>query len=239
MTEDEGMTSRYVAMNMKNFKRVSLVAFAALAVAVSSATAAVTDYKATVTQAIDQVRLSELPAKATGLVAGVEEAQRTDMALATVEVILTKRPAIAVALVASLAKQLPESAAKIAGKAAELSPKQAVAIARTAALVAPKQAAEIASAVSAATPNWAVNVAEAVTDVVPGVQSEVNASVAKVAPQAQPRLRLGSAAGGGGPSIGSTHLHLNGVPVAPGEEPPVNQGNLLTPGADKLRPYGQ
>ena len=236
-------------MNMKNFKRVSLVAFAALAVAVSSATAAVTDYKATVTQAIDQVRLSELPAKATGLVAGVDEAQRTDMALATVEVILTKRPAIAVALVASLAKQLPESAAKIAGKAATLSPKQAVAIARTAALVAPKQAADIASAVSAATPNWAVNVAEAVTDVVPGVQTQVNASVAKVVPQAQPRLRLGSAAGGGGelpppaffvPQIILQPLtHLNGTHVIPGEQAPANQNASITEGADILHPYAR
>ncbi|MBM3879557.1 MAG: hypothetical protein FJ387_07520 [Verrucomicrobia bacterium] len=115
-----------------------------------------------VTKAIKGKPLLELPAVAARLVAQAKAAERLELALASVRVIVGRHPALAPALVAAIAAAAPEVAVATAVAAAELRPEQAAPIARAAALAAPNRARELVSSLSQAVPAAAVNVAAAV-----------------------------------------------------------------------------
>lgn len=171
-------------MKKNNIKWVLAVVIAVAGLASGTAFAATDAQKAVVTKAIAKAPIAELSMKAARTVSAAKQAEKEDMAVAAVEVVVAKHPALAANLVSSIASLVPEVAAKAASKAAELNPDQAVSIARAAALAAPKYAAEIAMAVGQAVPKTQVKVAEAVVAAVPKAMVAVSTTVK---PQASTR----------------------------------------------------
>jgi hypothetical protein len=164
-------------MKKNNMRRVSALALIVAALSLVSVYGATEAQKAYVNKAIDKVAVSELSAKASSLVTAAKASEKEDIAVASVEAIVNKRPALAATLVASIAKAEPTVAAAAAAKATELNPAQATAIARAAAQAAPKQAAKIAEAVAKVAPKQAVQIAEAIVAAVPSSMAEVGSVV--------------------------------------------------------------
>lgn len=197
LTASELGYTKVVAMKKSIVGRLAAVVVTVAALAFTPAYAGNDAQKALVNKAIEKAPVTELAAKAATLVSQAKEAERGGVAVAAVEVIVGKHPAVATAVVSAIAKAAPEVAAKAAAKATELSPGQAVAIARAASLAAPKYAAEIAAAVAKANPKKALGVAQAVMIAVPAMESQVVAAV----PQAQAVLKSEARASSGLPGV--------------------------------------
>jgi hypothetical protein len=168
--------------------RLAAVVVTVAALAFTPAYAGNDAQKALVNKAIQKAPVTELAAIAAALVSQAKEAERVGLAVAAVEVIVGKHPAVATAVVSAIAKAAPQAAAKAAAKATQLSPAQAVAIARAAALAAPKYAADIAAEVAKANPKKALDVAQAVMIAVPAMERQVAVQVASAVPQTAPVL---------------------------------------------------
>jgi len=203
--------------------RLAAVVITVAALACTPAYAGNDAQKALVKQAIGKAPVTELAAKAAGLVGQAKEAERASMAVAAVEVIVAEHPAVATAVVSAIAKAAPEVAAKAAAKAVELSPDQAVAIARAAALAAPKYAAAIAAEVAKANPKKALAVAQAVMIAAPAMEGAVADQVAAAVPQTRPVLKREARAGGGGPTFTSTPGGIRGGTGTATNAPPAEK----------------
>jgi len=217
-------------MKKNNIKWVLAVVIAVAGLASGTAFAATDAQKAVVTKAIAKAPIAELSMKAARTVSAAKQAEKEDMAVAAVEVVVAKHPALAANLVSSIASLVPEVAAKAASKAAELNPDQAVSIARAAALAAPKYAAEIAMAVGQAVPKTQVKVAEAVVAAVPKAMVAVSTTVK---PQASTR----SMASQDNSSIERSTDAINPNVNIPFDSRPAPETPDATDGHDPARDY--
>lgn len=187
--------------------------------------------KASVSKAIDKVPVSELSATASSLVTSAKSSEKEGIAVASVEAIVSKRPALAATLVATIAKAEPTVAAAAAAKAVELNPAQASAIARAAAMAAPKYAGAIVAAVSKVAPKQSAQVAEAVVQVVPSSQGEVAVAMKRVATVGTPQAQLTD----GTPVFDESNKTITGADF-PAGAPTVIAPGQVTEGKDYSRP---
>ncbi|MBM3878462.1 MAG: hypothetical protein FJ387_01915 [Verrucomicrobia bacterium] len=206
-------------MKQMSLKWACGVFVAAAAVAIAPAYGSVESQKVVVAKAIQKVPVTELAAKAANLVAKAKAADRKDVAIASVQVILQQQPMVAAPLVGAISAVAPNLAAAVAAAAAEINPAQAVEIARAAASAAPDEGTAIVAAVSKAAPELAVRIAQ--VQPVPTVARSSRAAVAAL----------------GGPTLNPGTTPIN--PGAPGFDTrgtPNNVSGRDTFGADYARP---
>lgn len=233
-------------MKKSNFAWVSTVVVATVSLTFTSVNAGTEAQKAAVSNAIEKAPVTELAAKAAGLVSKSTVAERESMAVTAVEQIVTKHPAVAVSVVGAIAKAAPEVAAAAAAKAASLNPNHAARIARAATLAAPKYAVQIAKAVVTAVPKWSVAIAQAVMEAAPSVSTQVAEGVVAVAPQTVAQLSRPTVRPMAG-TLGLPGVTLSGNPINPSaplfteRQNPQDTGGHETSGADPDRPgaYGR
>jgi hypothetical protein len=214
-----------------------MVAAVASALALPPVFAGTDAQKALVTKAIEKAPVSELAAKAAGMVLKAEKDQKAGLAEATIEVIVPKHPAIAASVVSAVSAVAPELSAALAAKAAELAPAQAMAIARAAAKAAPKQAPQIAAAVAKVVPKSAARVAQVAMIAVPAASADISEAVIAAVPQSQAAVRplvrynaRADEAAGGGYTVTQT-----GKPYGEGG-PGTSVAGLEKQGPDYARP---
>ncbi len=232
-------------MNKCNLAWVSAIVLAVVSLGLNSVNAGTDAQRIAVTKAIEKAPVTELAAKAAGLVSKSTVAERESMAVTAVEQIVSKHPAVAASVVGAIAKAAPEVAAAAAAKAASLNPAQAASIARAATLAAPKYAVQIAKAVVKAAPKSAVAVAQAVMNAAPNVSTQVAEAVVAVAPQTISQLKQPTvrplAGTLGLPSVTSSGNPINNdAPLFQERTTPEDTGGHETAGADDQRPapYG-
>jgi hypothetical protein len=134
------------------------------------------------------IRAPELAAKAAEIVARAKNEDKTLVAVATVRIVVSKRPASAPAVVSAISKAAPQASAEVAAEASKIAPDQSAEIAKAAAAAAPEHAEKIAAAVSEVTPKAALQITRAVVTAVPLASLKVVESVVAVVPAAAPQL---------------------------------------------------
>ncbi len=194
---------------------------------------------------VASVPAAETAAKAAQIVSQAAQADRQDVALATIREIISNKPGTLLAVVAAIAKAAPETSAAVAAEAAKLVRDQSAEIAKAAASGAPDHAQEIAAAVAKASPNRATQVARSVSTSVPDQTSLIVEKVIASVPESRTsiskdatltRLSQRSSATTGGTGIITTRPGtIRGTPVP--NLPPEDTGNP-TEGSDPRRRYG-
>jgi hypothetical protein len=140
-------------------------------------------------QAFVGIRAPELAARAADVVAKAPEGERNAVAVATVRVVVSKRPASAPAVVSAVAKIAPQASAELAAEAARIAPGQSAEIAKAAAASAPLHAEQIAVAVAKVAPRQqTVRVTRSVVSVVPEASVQVVESVSAAVPAAAAQI---------------------------------------------------
>ena len=214
-------------MKRTNLKWVAVGFVAGASMLIAPVSAGVDVRSADVAKAIQQVPVSELAAKAVGLISEANKATRESVAIAAVEAVMKKQPAVATAVVSAISKAYPELAAKVAAKAAALSPEQTLQISRAAALAARQQAPQVAASVAKVAPQSALKVTQTVMFAVPELEMQTqDAVVAVVPPAVRSSVRTARSASSGG--SGSSPL--------PGIDPPDSTTGNEIPGSDYARP---
>jgi hypothetical protein len=220
---------------MNNMRTIAAVALAIGGLVVSQAYAGI-DAKQAVNKAIGKAPLTEVTARVLSLITSTGQPDQEAVALAALDTVLTKHPALAPTLVGSIAAKVPQLAAKVAARAVVLCPKQTREILHAAALAAPKQAAEIAVAVVKVAPKNALKVAEDVMLAVPEASASVASAVATTAPETAPVFERGARASGGQPFIITVNKRIYLVLPFPDQPPMVLDITNIILGADYARP---
>jgi hypothetical protein len=230
---------------MKRNKATLAVLLAALSFfAAPSASAISQSDVVAIRKTVANVPAAELAAKAAQIVAQASNADRQEVALATVREIVSKRPATLVAAVAAIAKTSPEVTVAVVTEAARLANDQAPEIAKAAASSAPAQSDRIAAAVAKAAPKSATQVTRAVATVVPTQTSRIVERVVASVPSARAeiasdsvitRLTQRSAATTGNTGIITTRPGTIAGTPAPDVPPTSVSGPVI--GSDPRRSY--
>jgi hypothetical protein len=231
--------------NMKRKHVTMAVLLAALSfVAAPSASAISRQDVQAIKEAVANVPAAEVAAKAAQIVRQANDADRQDVAVATVREVVTQRPATVLAVVAAVSKAAPSASAAVAAEAARIVTDKAPEIAQVAATNAPAQADQIAAAVAKVAPKSATDVTRSVASVVPDQTAKVVEKVVASVPAAQAginqdatltRLSQSSAANPGGTGIITTRPGtISGTP--PPNTPPTGTG-APTSGSDPRRQY--
>jgi hypothetical protein len=149
---------------------------------VSSAQALSASRAAAIKKAVANVPAAELAAKAASIVASSDSAEREEVAVETLRVIVSKKPSLAPSVVGAIAEIFPESSATVAAEATVLSSEQASEIVKAATSAAPHQATKIASAVAKAAPKSAVKVTRTAVTLVPSAADQIVENVVTTLP---------------------------------------------------------
>lgn len=174
--------------NNEFMKRILILALTVSLVSGSSLLAAQSGKPSPLKQALGQVPMAEMPAKAAQLVKDTNSRDRAAVAVQAVRAGLELSPTAAPTLVAAIAKAAPETAPAVAATAAQEQPQSAALIARAAAAAAPSKAGKIVAAVCRAVPAEYKKVAIAVAQVVPGAGKEILNGVGSAIPELKPAI---------------------------------------------------
>jgi hypothetical protein len=160
---------------------------------VSSAQALSASRVAAIKKAVANVPPPELAAKAASLVANAGSAEREEVAVEAVRVIVYKKPSLAPSVVGAISKIFPEGSATVAAEAVTLSNDQAEEIVKAATSAAPGQADKIAGAVAKVAPKSAVKVTRTAVALVPTASEEIVAKVVASVPASRQEIQKDAA----------------------------------------------
>ncbi len=159
---------------------------------ISSAQALSASRIAAIAKAVANVPAPELAARAASIVANADSAEREEVALEAVRIIVSRKPSLAPAVVGAVSKISPESSAAVAAEATTLSNDQAAEIVKAATSAAPRQADKIAGAVAKVAPKSASKVTRAAVTLVPSASNEIVESVVSSVPSSRQGIQKDS-----------------------------------------------